>query len=179
MKGSPMSLLRLVLLSLVLGAPLVASAQSPGPLDQCKDLDTTAAPAIDALALTSSRAFTWTQPNDTAPRGYYKTLDVIFTLTDANASITRLDWTCTGSRDNNSTDGTPLDCTSVTAGVATCVPTGVWRQERSAGVGLGSGTYRFPIDIRNVADLECTASVGAGAAAAGDTISVWRRVCVQ
>lgn len=166
---------RLLVILAMLGMPTVALAQSPGPLDQCKDLDTTAAPAIAGLALTSSRAFTYTQVNDTAPRGYYKTMEVWYTLVDADSSITRLDLTCTGSRDNNTTDGVPQDCTSVASGVATCVSGGVWRTATPA-----SSTRHLTIDISKVPDVECTFAVGTGSATAvDDIITVWRRVCVQ
>jgi hypothetical protein len=166
---------KLLVVLALLGIPTLALAQSPVRLENCRDLDTTSAPAIDAGVLTSTQTFTFTQANSTSERGSWGTMEVFFTLVDANASITRLDLTCTGSRTDNSTDTTPLDCSSVASGIATCVPTGVFRTAVS-----GSGLYHLPIDISRVPDIECSFTVGAGAATAvSDVISVWRRVCSE
>lgn len=166
---------RLLAILAMLALPTVALAQSPSSLDNCKDLDTTAVPVIDAAVLTATQTFTYTQTNSTAASGFYKSMEVFMTLVDANSSISRLDWTCTGSRTNNATSVTPLDCSSVAAGVATCVAGGVFRTAVA-----GSAIYHFAIDISRVPDISCSLTVGGGAATAvSDVISVWRRVCTQ
>lgn len=156
----------LLLAALLASAP--ASAQTVGPRDNCVDLDATT-PVINGLALTSSRSFSLDRENNS---GAYSLMTVWVTLVDANTSITRLDVTCTGSLNGNSSDSTPKTCVD-SSGTITCSSTGVWPFSSP-----GSASWHWPIDIAGVPDVECTFAVGAGSAAAGDLLTVRRRLCV-
>jgi hypothetical protein len=166
---------RLVVAALMLG-PCVAFAAAPGPLDNCIELDAYASPVIDNGVLTSTQTFRLDQVNDGGAWSIYM---VYFELTDANGSVDRLDLTCTGSLNSNTSDSIPLTCTDADSdGIFVCVATGVFRTTVDASGGVEK--HHLPIEIVGVPDVECSFTVGTGAATASvDTIDVWRRLCTR
>jgi hypothetical protein len=141
-----------------------AYAQNVGPKNQCVELGT----LVDGLDMQSSRSFSVNRDNFA---GGFDLLTVWVQLTDANSSITRFDVTCTVSDDGNSTDYEPQECTSA-SGTYTCVDSGVWQK-------ASPGTSKFPLrlDVSGFPDFECTFSVGTGAGAAADLLTVKGRLC--
>jgi hypothetical protein len=161
---------RLATHKLVAGAALLGLTLScgGGAADgkfTCMDLGV----LVDGLAMSSSRSFAV----NTRSASGYGVLTLFTSLTDANTSITRLDLTCTGSDDSNTTDYEFEDCT-VSAGVATCVDGGVWQKASP-----GSTKFARRVDVNGVPDLECTYSVGTGSGGAPDLLSVRGRLCVN
>jgi hypothetical protein len=145
---------------------LAAAAGTDAPyIDRCADIP--ASDLISAQTMESSRSFSY---NRTNAQGF-DTLTLWVQLTDADTSITRFDVTCTVSDDGNSTDYEPQECTSA-SGTYTCVDSGVWQK-------ASPGTSKFPIrlDVSGFPDFECTFSVGAGAGAAADLLTVKGRLC--
>lgn len=94
-------------------------------------------------------------------------------LTDANASITRFDTTCTVSRDGNVTDLTP-QVETVVAGVATQVDAGVWQKASP-----GSKNWMTRFRVAGAHDFQCSFAVGSGTGAAADLLTVKADVCAQ
>lgn len=131
----------------------------------CVDIGT----LISAQTMESSRSFSMDRVNGIT--GFTK-LALQISLTDANTSITRFDVTCTESSDGNSEDYTPQECT-VASGVCTASDSGVWQK---ASPGTKKWTYGVNLKLP---DMECTFSVGAGAGAAADLLTVKGRLCSQ
>ncbi len=153
-------------LATTLALQVAYGATSDGPRFQCQDLGN----LITAQAMSSSRSFSLDRVNTAGGMGL---LTLWVQLTDANTSITRFDGTCTVSDDGNVTDYTPQDCTSG----ATCTSTdaGVWQK-------ASPGTKKWPwrLDVNGFPDIECTFSVGTGAATAvSDVITVKGRLCTD
>lgn len=124
---------------------------------------------VSALGMDSSRSFSYNGPATSV----YGEATLFLDLTDGNTSITTFTTTCTVSHDGNTTDYTPQECTS-TAGTYACVDTGVWTK-------ASPGTKRWAIrlDLEGFPDFECTFSVGGGAGAAGDVLTVKRQLCTK
>ncbi len=164
--------MRYAILAAVILTPALAAAQAgPGPKQNCVDLTdstTQSTNLIAAQGMDASRSLSINRDNAT---GGYDLLTLWVNLTDANTSITRFDVTCTVSHDGNSTDYTPQECTSA-SGTYTCVGTGIWQK-------ASPGTSKFPLrlDVSGFPDIECTFSVGAGAGASIDLLTVKGRLC--
>jgi hypothetical protein len=131
----------------------------------CVDIGT----LVNAQTMESSRSFSMDRTNGIT--GFTR-LALLIELTDANTSITRFDVTCTESVDGNTTDYEPQECT-VASGTATCVDSGVWQK---ASPGTAKWTYGVNLKLP---DLECTFSVGTGAGAAADLLTVKGRLCAE
>lgn len=143
--------------------------QSIGPKQLC--IYTDSSPLIDAAVMSGSPSFSINRPNLS---GGFNILRLFLRLTDADSSITRFDWTCTVSDDGNATDYTPQECT-VAAGVATCVNAGVWQKATP-----GTANWSYRVDTSGWPDMQCTASVGAGAATAVvDVLTVTGMYCTE
>lgn len=124
---------------------------------------------VDALAMTSSRSFSYNGPASSD----YGLATVYIDLTDSNSSITTFTATCTVSHDGNSTDYTPQECSS-SSGTYTCVDTGVWNKATP-------GTKKWPLrlDLEGYPDFECTFSVGGGSGGSGDLLTVKTQLCTK
>lgn len=163
----------LLLLFAIALLPQSALAQSIGPKQMCiQAINSSGSTAlIDAAVMTSSPSFSINRPN---LDGGFDLFMLLIKLTDADTSITRFDLTCTASDDGNTTDYFIQDCT-VAAGVATCVDAGVWRKASP-----GSKNWSYRLDVSGWPDIECTATVGTGAATATiDKLSVTGRFCTE
>ncbi len=157
--------MRSILAAAILLVAQVASAQTTAYA--CIDHGV----VINGLALTSARSF----EIERGPRdGGFGVLTLYIALTDANASITRLDIACTVSPDDNTNDYTMQVCDNTEDGVCTLTAVTGWQK-------ASPGTSKFPIrvDINGHADYECTVSSGAGTPAAADVVTVRARQCVE
>lgn len=156
-----------VVLIALLGLTVSIEAAAQGK-NACDTLGT-AGVLINAQGMDSSQSFTITQDNT---QGGYGVLTLFIALTDANTSITRFDMVCTGSEDNNAT-GYILQSCAIAAGVCTSTDS-AWRK-------ASPGTKNWPwrVDIEGFPDVECTFSVGTGAGAAADLLTVKGRMCVK
>lgn len=152
-------------LLLLYSAPALAVGIQAGP--PCADMGI----VINGLGLNASRAF---EHEGTNRIDGWASMTLFVDLTDADDSITRLDLTCTGSHDNNTTDYEIQDCT-IAAGVNTCVDGGV--VQKAVADNQRAPVYR--VDVSGFADFECTFSVGAGAGAAADVLTVRGRLCAD
>lgn len=128
--------------------------------------------AVDALALTSGRAFVMNVPDFAQGYGI---ATVFVAMTDANASITRLDITCTDSNNGSTSDYVPQVCDDTSDGICVQTDAGVWRKTVT-----GTKLYSTRMDIEGVPSTECTVSVGAGSATASvDLLTVGYTLCVK
>ncbi len=147
---------------------LVLLAASPalagGGKQACSDTTT----VITAQTMESSRSFEYEGSRDV-----YGLATIWIELTDANTSITSFVATCTTSHDNNTTDYTPQECTS-TAGTYACVGTGIFTKASPSSI-----KWPIQLNLEGFPDFECTFSVGAGAGAAADLLTVKQTLCTK
>jgi hypothetical protein len=131
----------------------------PGPVKS------TTYTAVAATALTSSVTTTWWNVG-----GYNRlTLDVVFT--DADSSITRLDWIC-----QTTNEDAPNTSLTNAYTIQTIYPTtsGIIIYNTMDARKSVSGSVKFPINIgvSNAKWVRCTFSAGAGTPGALDTIAI-------
>jgi hypothetical protein len=134
----------------------------PGPLKQVEFT------VLEDQPLTSSVTTLWYNVG-----GYSQfTMEVIFI--DANSSITRLDWYCESS-DDDAPNTTLTNAYRIKTMYVTT--TGVIQYTTGYPRMAVAGSEKFPINMGiNYKWVRCSFSVGAGSAAAADTLTITGRV---
>lgn len=131
------------------------------PLERCSRWTT----QVNGLDLQASRAWT----HDGTDNESWGLMTVLVNLSQQN-TVTRVDLTCTGSDDGNTTDFALQDC-AISAGACTSSDA-TWQKTVAA-----ADQWVWRVDLLGLPDWECTMSVGAGSGTSTDVITVKTRVC--
>jgi len=116
---------------------------------------------IDAATLDASSATFGVDISAPQSNGIWGLMTVWVCLTDANDSVTALNMSCTGSRDNGTTDHTLEDCT-MASGVCTS-NSASWTKSLAAITSPKCWVWR--VDVEGLPNAECTFTHTGGAAA--------------
>ncbi len=152
---------------LILALTIAGPAMAAEPLNHYGDMGT----VITATTLDAASS-TFVLKNNVAGRvGIYGLMVVYVTTVDADNGVSAVTMSCTGSRDQNTTDYTLQDCTTA-AGVCTSSDAS-WVKNP----GANTTRWAWRVDIEGFSDVQCTFTDTGGDAS--DTIAVEASVATK